>query len=138
MPICPRCGKNLSSEQALTYHLNRKYRCNTWVCSKCTVVFSTKFDLHIHQLKCLQTEKVKIEASYPEHSMDFLTNLVKLPFIICEYDVNNTITYITPTSFELIPDLNNVINKNKTCISETYPNLKNVYDKNGITCFTKN
>ena len=53
MPICPRCGKCLSSEQALTYHLNRKYKCGTWNCVKCKTNFNTKFNLQMHELECL-------------------------------------------------------------------------------------
>ena len=54
MPICPRCGKCLSSEQALTYHLNRKYKCGTWNCLKCKVNFNTKFQLQMHEMQCGQ------------------------------------------------------------------------------------
>ena len=50
MPICPKCGKCLSSEQALSYHLNRKYKCGTWKCIKCDKLFDTKFDLNIHEM----------------------------------------------------------------------------------------
>ena len=52
MPVCPRCGKCLSSEQALTYHLNKKYRCGSWECEKCFKKFDTKFDKNIHEMKC--------------------------------------------------------------------------------------
>lgn len=54
MPICPKCGKTLSSEQALSYHLNRKYKCGTWKCIKCDKLFDTKFDLNIHEMNCVQ------------------------------------------------------------------------------------
>lgn len=53
MPICPRCGKSLSSEQALAYHLNRKFKCGTWKCLKCSKIFDTKFDLNIHEMNCI-------------------------------------------------------------------------------------
>ena len=53
MPICPRCGKSLSTDQALTYHLNRKYKCGSWKCEKCSIIFDTKFDLNIHKMKCI-------------------------------------------------------------------------------------
>tara|TARA_B100001094_G_scaffold331814_1_gene401481 strand:+ start:25694 stop:26065 length:372 start_codon:yes stop_codon:yes gene_type:complete len=52
MPICPRCGKSLSTDQALTYHLNRKYKCGHWKCEKCELNFDTKFDLGIHKMTC--------------------------------------------------------------------------------------
>ena len=69
MPICPRCGKSLTSEQALCYHLNKKFKCASWKCQKCSQVFDTKFMLNIHQLKC---EDVKL-------------NLDNIPFIALEY-----------------------------------------------------
>jgi len=52
MPVCPRCGKCLSSEQALNYHLNKKYKCGTWNCTKCDQKFDTKFDYKIHEMNC--------------------------------------------------------------------------------------
>lgn len=52
MPICPKCGKLLTSEQALTYHLNRKYKCGTWKCFKCDKVCKTKLDLQMHEIHC--------------------------------------------------------------------------------------
>lgn len=52
MPICPKCGKSLTSDQALTYHLNRKYKCGTWNCMECGKNFNTKFDLKIHEMNC--------------------------------------------------------------------------------------
>lgn len=52
MPICPKCGKHLTSEQALTYHLNRKYKCGSWKCCKCALVCKTKLDLQMHEMHC--------------------------------------------------------------------------------------
>ena len=57
MPICPRCGKCLTSDQALTYHMNKKFKCGSWCCVKCDVTFTTKLDLQMHNIKC-QTEHV--------------------------------------------------------------------------------
>lgn len=54
MPVCPRCGKCLSSEQALTYHLNRKYKCGTWNCVQCGMNHNTKFQLQIHEMQCFE------------------------------------------------------------------------------------
>ena len=55
MPVCPRCGKSLSSEQALMYHLNKKFRCGSWKCEKCSKAFDTKFDKNIHEMNCEST-----------------------------------------------------------------------------------
>jgi len=63
MPICPRCGKSLSSDQALTYHLNKKYRCGSWECQKCDKKFDTKFDKNIHEMNCTKV-KENIEYDY--------------------------------------------------------------------------
>tara|TARA_B100001996_G_scaffold369160_1_gene342329 strand:+ start:525 stop:971 length:447 start_codon:yes stop_codon:yes gene_type:complete len=52
MTICPKCGKSFSSEQALCYHLNKKYPCGTWKCNTCNSTFDTKFALKIHSMSC--------------------------------------------------------------------------------------
>ena len=64
MPICPRCGKCLSSEQALSYHLNKKYKCGTWACMKCAEKLDTKLQLQLHEMKCGVVEK-----DYPDYSV---------------------------------------------------------------------
>jgi len=53
MPVCPRCGKCLSTEQALSYHLSKKYKCGTWKCLCCKKSFDSKFQLQIHELSCV-------------------------------------------------------------------------------------
>lgn len=62
MPICPRCGKCLSSEQALSYHLNKKYKCGTWSCMKCTTKCDTKLQLQLHEMHC-----GVVERDYPDY-----------------------------------------------------------------------
>lgn len=135
MPICPRCGKTLSSDQALCYHLNRKYKCNTWVCQKCETLFDTKFDLNIHQLKCLG------DRSTPKDncSKDFYSKLMKLPMIFVEYDpLSELITDVTPNAYNLIPKLNEIIGQNKSLVTNTFPKLNQVCDSNGVSCYTIN
>lgn len=91
MPICPRCGKSLSSDQALTYHLNRKYKCGTWKCSKCYTPFDTKFALNIHETSC------KSERNYILPSYDILCNIyTKSDFIFIEVDAHDIIHNISP------------------------------------------
>ena len=47
--ICPRCGKQLCTEQALQYHLNKKVKCNQqWKCGKCDRLFEKRRDLLLH------------------------------------------------------------------------------------------
>lgn len=87
MPICPRCGKCLSSEQALTYHLNRKYRCGIWNCVKCKENFNTKFQLQIHEMSCIGDRNVYTKK-YP--SVDLLLSMYeRLPLMIIEYNPDN-------------------------------------------------
>lgn len=54
MPICPKCGKSFSSDQALGYHLNKKYKCGTWKCETCNTIFDTKHKLKLHLMHCEQ------------------------------------------------------------------------------------
>lgn len=91
MPICPRCGKCLSSEQALTYHLNRKYRCGIWNCAKCKENFNTKFQLQIHEMSCIGDRKAISATEYRHPSTDtLLTVYENIPAMIIEYDPNNS------------------------------------------------
>ena len=53
MPICPRCGIVLTTEQSLIYHLTKKKtRCDACVCSICNVNCRTNMRLQIHMWKC--------------------------------------------------------------------------------------
>lgn len=52
MVLCPRCNKNLSTNQALTYHLNRRTPCNSIRCNYCEQQFATRLDLQMHLMRC--------------------------------------------------------------------------------------
>jgi len=52
MPICPKCGKCLSTEQALTYHLQKKNKCGSIKCAGCNKQFNTKLELQMHMINC--------------------------------------------------------------------------------------
>ena len=137
MPICPRCGKTLSSDQALCYHLNRKYKCNTWVCQKCETLFNTKFDMNIHQLKCLGDRN----TTPPKEpcSNAFYSKLLTLPMIFIEYDPSSElITYVTPNSYSLVPKLIEIIGHNKSILQSTFPKLNKICDSNGVSCYMIN
>lgn len=97
MPICPRCGKHLSSEQALTYHLNRKYKCGTWNCVTCATNFSTKFQLQIHEMKCIG-ERHNPRMGYQHPCTDTLLKIYqRIPAIILELDIiNGCIINVSP------------------------------------------
>lgn len=59
MPICSRCGKVLSTNQALEYHLQKKYQCNfAWKCVKCDSVFETKMKLDNHMKLCEYSDQL--------------------------------------------------------------------------------
>lgn len=90
MPICPRCGKSLSSEQALAYHLNRKFKCGTWKCLKCAKNFETKFDMNIHEMNC-------IDGRIDCPSYDILRILYKnMRTVIFELDTFDVIKNVSP------------------------------------------
>lgn len=94
MPICPRCGKSLSSEQALSYHMNKKFKCGTWKCMKCSKQFDTKFALNIHEMNC-------IESRYEYPSFDLLRLLYyNLDIIVYELDINNRIKNVNPAYYK--------------------------------------
>ena len=57
MPICPRCGKSLTTEQALCYHLSKKVRCDKWTCARCNHRTSSKPKLIIHESKCYSPKR---------------------------------------------------------------------------------
>lgn len=120
MPICPRCGKCLSSDQALTYHLNRKYRCGTWKCTKCNDIFNTKFHLQMHEMKCLSTD---IEDN---PTVDYLLQIYNnLPYVIINVNDNNQILNISP-------NFKNILKMNKCDIQNNIKNIlydEKTYDK---------
>ncbi len=138
MPICPRCGKCLSSEQALSYHLNKKYKCGTWKCINCQECFDTKFQLQMHEMACYND---RAEApSYDNLRLLYL----KTPIIFLELD-NEKIIHASP-GFKLllnIPEsivigkhLNYLVNSEGTTISRKnskgeliYFNRSNITDK---------
>lgn len=97
MPLCPRCGKNLSTEQAVTYHLNKKYKCGSLKCHLCTKPFTTKFDLNIHLLSNCN-EYQFIEKNNVSKCNDVL---------VIEYKNNYDIQNISSNSLELIGYSNN-------------------------------
>lgn len=97
MPICPRCGKTLSSDQALTYHLNRKYKCGCWKCACCLADFDTKFALKIHEVSC-NTNRKYIYPSY-----DILCNIyTRSGILFIETDNEDVIHSINPVCEKIL------------------------------------
>lgn len=82
MPICPRCGKSLTSDQALNYHLNRKFRCGIWNCTRCNINFNTKHQLQLHEIQCGNNDT---NNNHP--STDTLLKIYNnFPLAIIEFD----------------------------------------------------
>lgn len=84
MPLCPRCGKSLSSEQALSYHLNRKFKCGTWKCVKCSMPFDTKFDMNIHEMHCVDG---RIDCPSYDVLRIFYKNMRSVMFELDSFDI---------------------------------------------------
>jgi len=105
MPICPRCGKCLSSEQALTYHLNRKYKCGTWNCVKCLTNFNTKFQLQIHEMDCLGNSK-RANGGFP--TTEVLFKMYNTAPLVCVHtSSDNTVDLVSPqcaSLFDISPE----------------------------------
>lgn len=110
MPICYKCGKSLSSEQALTYHLNRKYKCGTWKCVQCNISFNTKFDMNIHLLRCEQMKANNDNNEIP--SSNILMSLFNnVPLSIFIVDEHNHIASFTPYAKRENPHIQSVLGK---------------------------
>lgn len=81
MPICVKCGKRLSTEQALQYHYNRKIKCTDLKCKVCNKQCYTKFEYTLHERQCY-VENVDAQRA---HSSDVvcvnLSTLRDLQFI---------------------------------------------------------
>ena len=107
MPVCPRCGKSLCSEQALMYHLNRKYRCGSWKCEKCNIDFDTKFNLSLHKIKC---DSVQEQVS----SETLLNVLNKIPLNLFVLEKEN-ITFMNSTAskhYNMNSDISEIAQQN--------------------------
>lgn len=70
MPVCPRCGKVLSTQQALEYHLKRKFKCGQIKCYICGRIFNTHLELQMHKIEC----EGKVSLTY-EEGLKTLNNL---------------------------------------------------------------
>jgi len=124
MPICPRCGKSLTSDQALNYHLNRKFRCGIWNCTRCNINFNTKHQLTLHEIQC---GDVCRKHNHP--STDTLLNIYNnIPLPLIEFDVEtNKIVSVSPTAHKLL--------ENQFILGEK---LLDVFDINDINIICKN
>ena len=96
MPICPRCGKVLTSDQALTYHLNKKFRCGSWRCVKCQLSCSTKLDLQVHEMSCLSQQTTQVSTDKIVSPMDIVYNEARIA--ILELNDDKIITTASPQS----------------------------------------
>lgn len=110
MPICPRCGRHMASEQALMYHLNKKYKCCTWKCCKCNENFNTKFQLQLHEMQCINEINSPIDT---EHLLKVYNNL---PISVIEYNKENVIEKMNPKAMQVFSK--DVLQKNINVINK--------------------
>lgn len=108
MPTCPKCGKILSNDNTLLYHLNKKFPCDSYKCKFCKEIFGTKFHLQVHEMKCEVAKcanKKKLSLNPFENApasrtlddgmLRFIYNTC--PDIITEIDMNCKILSISPS-----------------------------------------
>ena len=125
MPVCPKCGKSFSSDQALCYHLNKKYKCGTWKCEKCITTFDTKHKLKIHMMCC---EQDNVFDDIP--SINILTKIyAKSKILFYELDstgvihtVNNFVDFFGFSKSDLIGK--NISSFVQTIDDDTYHSTK--------------
>lgn len=100
MPSCPRCGKYLMTDQGLYYHLNKKFKCNSWICKGCNLNCTAKYRLQAHVLNCRQMFQSKPKKC----DFDMNKDPTKDKFWACKKQFNKPATKFT----------NAVININRT------------------------
>ena len=85
---------NLSSDQALEYHLKKKNKCSSLKCCHCNEVFTTKPMYEIHISRC----KEKFVDAEIHKNFD----LIEMnDSVIVKYDVNGFVTYISQSCEKL-------------------------------------
>jgi len=84
-----------ASEQSLKYHLNKKTKCNTLVCTKCEAVFTNDSSLTIHRIQC---ENTLTEQQIRHKNYDYLMSNSS---VIIEFNKIGTLTYISPNCEEI-------------------------------------
>ena len=79
MVICYRCGKQLCTKQALTYHLNRKNKCNILhSCAfGCGKVFTTQYELKCHERSCNDPVYQYLADSHIVHKCNNNMNIIR-------------------------------------------------------------
>lgn len=96
MPVCPKCGKMLSTDQALTYHLQKRNRCGTIKCDFCNRQFKTKLELQMHLLSCDKNKIPELEDlislynSLPIVKVDDLNNIIYKSSCIPCYNIEES------------------------------------------------
>lgn len=107
MPKCPKCGKILSNDNTLLYHLNKKFPCDSYKCACCKEIFATKFHLQVHEMKCevaqaMNKKKLSLnpfakEVQKTSLDMCMLQYIYETcPDIIMETDKKCTILSVSP------------------------------------------
>ena len=76
MPICSRCGKPLSTQQALEYHLRKKKKCTTiFNCKNCNKDFASNMEMLYHQMTCnMELHKIASIMKQDDENSVFITD----------------------------------------------------------------
>ena len=108
MVICPKCGIELSSEQALSYHLNRKVPCMSLKCTKCAKIFKTQLELNNHMKHCEYPISEQMKEIF-NRSSDYIF-VLKLPENKCLWANESFLSKysITLDSFTKLGNLYNI------------------------------
>lgn len=121
MPSCPRCGKSLSTNQALDYHLNKKFKCALNSCQICKKQFETKTNRDNHYIYCRANQLYKAFCEFENEdnvfildkqmnilkasnstliNTEFKYNFTKEPFSKPTKVVNNQVMYVKINEYD--------------------------------------
>ena len=99
MPICFRCGKHLTTDQGLQYHLSKKTQCDTLSCDTCKEKFENKTLLRNHQINCQSKQLLYNNAVKSRH--DTYDHIISDKSYIIELNPQLNIEYISKNIYDI-------------------------------------